>query len=213
MWTTARAISICNIALGKVGQSNIKAFDKSVRGEACETSFPNCLGTALEASSFEFSKKTATLVKYADRNGYQIPAQMINALGLRDTCGCCEECESFHLNSDVGLIITDNSLFINKPVACSCCGCGCDVLVYTSGELDKLAGSSMFDRMVAILLAMDLALIFPVSEVLKNDLFAEYRYWEAKAKARQNTNHDRTGDDSAGGCRVPYFKNRRGFLL
>jgi len=207
--TTTRTLEICNNALLKIGQDPIKGLDGNPRAESCAIMFDKALEAVLKMSSFEFSKQTATLTKFTDKEGYYIPPRMITALGLKETCSCCDVCESFHTNTAVGLVITDNALFINKPVTCAC-GCDCDVLVYTSADYDALPLSPLVDNALIALLASNLAIRFSGNDALSTTLFKEYGYWIDQAKKRQTINHTRIGDTE---CTIPFFKNRRGYLL
>lgn len=209
IFTTTRAVNICNNALIKIGQDPIEGFDQNPRAEACNVLFDKCLEAVLKVFAFEFSKKTTTLTKFKDKDGYSIPPKMITALGLRETCSCCEVCEAFHLNSDVGIVITDNALYINKPINCGC-GCECDVLVYTSSDYDTLPLSPLFDKALISLLSSDLAIRFSGNTNLSTNLFKEYVYWCDQAKKKQSVNHTRVGDDY---CEIPFFKCKKGYLL
>lgn len=209
MFTNQRAVDICNSSLLEIGQDMIKGLhDNNPRSEACATTFHKDLEACLQMFSFEFSKKTITLTKLDGRDGYALPPKMITALGLRKTCSCCDACESFHLDSDVGIVISDSALYINKPTKCGC-GCECDVLVYISADYENMPLSPLFDKALSLLIASSIAMKFTANISLKQRLFDEYNYWIKRAKQQQTVYHNRIGDAC---CDVPFFKCCDGYL-
>ena len=146
-------VEICTKACIIAGQAPIDNLfsGRDATTIVCRECIDKVIAQSLEGSNFEYTKKTARLLKSPGDVGYILPVHYARLYGLTERCGACSILDNIAINTNVYFKILNDKLYIEaEDLACDCGG---EVeLVYMSADIGGAnLSASLLDAMAHLL--------------------------------------------------------------